>query len=428
MDSLNLSVVGGRGSSIRVGGLLTGGAGPLPWMISACVLTFRSGGISYFSARKGFVCDNVVNYEIVLGDGRIIQAYAARHSDLWLALKEGSNNSGIVTRFDLRAFEEGHFWGGTIPYPGSATPQLLRFFAILNNPVAFDEYAALIFSFSYTTAFGSSPPPTSNLSIHFQPARFPRLHFDQASVLVNHAHFELDRFHRGICRKPTQWTQVRGIIIITFVILASSTHHADLSLESIPRQPYLTSTFENDLAFLISLYTQFQSTSFSPFAEIFNLAISMPIQPIPPAITSKSGPLGGNSLGLQSSPGRGSLVLCLLSATWDDAADDAAIMNVVRKLHETLVAEGKKRALWNDWIYLNYANQTQDPIAGYGPEIRKRLRETSAKYDKKQVFQKLVPGGFKLIWARGLIRPFWVCFSDHLFKRLLLLYAMEATY
>lgn len=90
----------------------------------------------------------------MLGDGRIVEANASLRPDLWLALKGGSNNFGIVTRFDLRAFEQGHFWGGTILYPGAVTPQLLNSFATLNDPIAFDEYAALIFSFTYTTAYG----------------------------------------------------------------------------------------------------------------------------------------------------------------------------------------------------------------------------------------------------------------------------------
>ena len=163
---------------------------------------------------------------------------------------------------------------------------------------------------------------------------------------------------------------------------------------SIYRQLYLTSTFDNDLSFLTYVYDLFKSTNFEPVSKIPNLAISATLQPIPPAITSKSGPLGGNSLGLI--PADGSLVLCLLSATWDNISDDVHIKSVVDNLHEKLVAEARKRSLLNDWIYLNYADKSQEPIGGYGPEIQKKLRETSMKYDKDQIFQKLVPGGFKL--------------------------------
>ena len=67
------------------------------------------GGLSYFSARKGFVCDNVANYEIVLADGTIAEASQTTNADLWLTLRGRSNNFRIVTRFDLETCEQGPF-------------------------------------------------------------------------------------------------------------------------------------------------------------------------------------------------------------------------------------------------------------------------------------------------------------------------------
>lgn len=46
--------------------------------------------------------------------------------------------------------------------------------------------------------------------------------------------------------------------------------------------------------------------------------------------------------------------------------------------------------------YLNYAAPFQDPLANYGDMSHHMLREVSKKYDPDQVFQRLVPGGFKL--------------------------------
>lgn len=83
-----------------------------------------------------------------------MNANANENSDLWRALKGGSNNFGVVTRFDLRAFPQGNFWGGMILYDDSTSPQLLKAFANLNKAIDFDEYAALILSFSYVSSFG----------------------------------------------------------------------------------------------------------------------------------------------------------------------------------------------------------------------------------------------------------------------------------
>ena len=46
----------------------------------------------------------MVNYEVVLASGEIINANASANSDLWRALKGGGSNFGIVTRFDLETY------------------------------------------------------------------------------------------------------------------------------------------------------------------------------------------------------------------------------------------------------------------------------------------------------------------------------------
>jgi len=45
---------------------------------------------------------------------------------------------------------------------------------------------------------------------------------------------------------------------------------------------------------------------------------------------------------------------------------------------------------------LNYADNTQDPLASYGSASVKKMKAAAKKYDPSGVFQKLVPGGFKI--------------------------------
>ena len=54
LDARNLSVIGGRSGAIGVGGLTLGG------------------GISFFSGRYGWACDNVNNYEVIFSKSTII--------------------------------------------------------------------------------------------------------------------------------------------------------------------------------------------------------------------------------------------------------------------------------------------------------------------------------------------------------------------
>lgn len=100
LDPLGVSVVGGRTAGVGVGGLLLGG------------------GISYLSGKYGWACDNMVNFEVVLASGKIVDVNETNgYSDLFWALEGGSStNFGIVSRFDVRAFKQGDLWGGTRVY------------------------------------------------------------------------------------------------------------------------------------------------------------------------------------------------------------------------------------------------------------------------------------------------------------------------
>ena len=81
---------------------------------------------------------------MVLADGRIVNANAKENADLWVALKGGSSNFGIVTRFDIRTFAQGDMWGGIIRYNISTALQQLQAFTSFTGAEHFDEYAEVI--------------------------------------------------------------------------------------------------------------------------------------------------------------------------------------------------------------------------------------------------------------------------------------------
>ena len=87
--------------------------------------------------------------QIVLGDGRIVNANKNSNSDLFQALKGGGNNLGIVTRFDLIAFTQGDLWGGVVVYPNSTTSKQIQAFVNFGNNIAKDEYGSLISFWQY---------------------------------------------------------------------------------------------------------------------------------------------------------------------------------------------------------------------------------------------------------------------------------------
>lgn len=134
LEPLGRMVPGGRGSTVGVGGFLLGG------------------GISHYAPRFGLSCDNVVNFQVVLSDGRILNTNQTSNPDLFTALKGGSSNFGIVTRYDMATFPSEDLWGGIVTYPASTADQ--HFKALVNfgtNPKR-DANAALIVFQGYSTA------------------------------------------------------------------------------------------------------------------------------------------------------------------------------------------------------------------------------------------------------------------------------------
>lgn len=103
----SVSLVGSRAGGVGVSGFLLGS------------------GNSYYTGQRGFGCDNVVNYEVVLTNGKIVNANATSNEDLYRALKGGGSNFGIVTRFDLEAFPAQDLYGGSRTISTNYTDEIL---------------------------------------------------------------------------------------------------------------------------------------------------------------------------------------------------------------------------------------------------------------------------------------------------------------
>ena len=69
--------------------------------------------------------DQIVNYEVVLADGNIVEANKETHQDLFRALRGGGNNFGIVTRFDMMTFPAHEIWDGSIIHTKAETDSVI---------------------------------------------------------------------------------------------------------------------------------------------------------------------------------------------------------------------------------------------------------------------------------------------------------------
>jgi FAD/FMN-containing dehydrogenase len=87
------------------------------------------GGYGWLSRRLGLTSDNLVAAEVVLGDGRVIQATEGDHGELLWALRGGGGNFGVVTRFEYRAHPiEEQAWLAMVLYSMERAEQVLRGF------------------------------------------------------------------------------------------------------------------------------------------------------------------------------------------------------------------------------------------------------------------------------------------------------------
>ncbi|PBP20970.1 hypothetical protein BUE80_DR008223 [Diplocarpon rosae] len=349
LDALNLTVTGGRASSVGVGGLVTGA------------------GLSFLSAQHGFVADTVREFEVVLYNGSVVTASSTCEPDLFFALKGGSNNFGIVTRIDLATFSQGKVWGGTVFQPISAKNSSLHAFVKFAGQEDHDVYGAVILTFSLVAPINTWL--ISNIVAYTKPVVNPPV------------------FHDFMAIQPqiANTTRITNLTDLTTEVASFTS--------GVKSQLFYTSTWSNDLqtlADIVHLSQQYAET----VAGVAGLLWTFSLQPLPTAITTKSAKTGGNPLGLDESDGN--LVVGLAGATWDNEADHAKVLAAVSGFFAAADELAASRHHLNSFKYLNYAYKTQEPIKGYGSKNVAKLRRVSKKYDPTGMFQKLVPGGWKL--------------------------------
>ena len=151
---------------------------------------------------------------------------------------------------------------------------------------------------------------------------------------------------------------------------------------------------DNDLQTLYALYNAFHS-SIASIAQVPGISWSVTLEPIPKAFLQASASQGGNMLGLPTSPRGNALILCESSFTWSHD-NDTTVRSAGLKLLDDIISSAKELGTYNQWIDVNHADVSQNPISSFGSANQAFLRAVSRKYDPTQVFQKAVPGGFKV--------------------------------
>lgn len=349
LEPLGKSVAGGRNGLVGVGGLTLGG------------------GISYFSPQVGWTCDSVVNFEVVLAGGegkggggpaRLVNANANSHPQLFRALKGGLNNFGVVTRFDFKTVEVGEILGGSVEYDVSQKRPLFQAFTNIANAEEYDVHASMVMS----AAFNSSAKKwtLSTTPIYTKPDLSPP-------------------FYDELFRVPD--------ISSTVMLRNLSTFSNESAIPQLDFA-FFTGTYGVSVSFLEEMFDLVDRI----VTESQGVSWSYTLEPLPTVITSRGA--GKNVLGTSERDGNG--MILLLSPAWTDSSLDQEVQSTgMRIIHEIKMA-ARKRMMLHRYVYANYADSSQRPLESYGLQNRAVLDGVARKYDPLGVFQKLVPGGFKL--------------------------------
>lgn len=347
LEKHGLTTAGGRVGRVGVVGLLLGG------------------GLSMFSGKTGFACDSVLEFETVLASGEVVRASANSNTDLWLALRGGLNNFGIITSLKLRTFKDSSIWGGVMYYMPETFPQLVR--RACDFALDEDQDAHVMAS----TGYGFGHQVVTCVMYHVGGVENPPSlqRFTSMEPQIKQMSTIRTSTHLGFCDELSKFSS-DGL-----------------------RQYWASITIKPDVALMEEFYQKWQET-LTKVKDSEGFIFSFGFHPITKALLEHSQKAGGNMMNIQ--PSDGPLFVVLINPVWKLAEDDAHISTEVDGLVKGLRNLAREKGLLHRYIFTNYGFSKDDVMAGYGEESVSRLRAASQKYDPEGVFQTAVPGGFKL--------------------------------
>ncbi|KAJ5520276.1 hypothetical protein N7463_000729 [Penicillium fimorum] len=339
----NLTVMGGRIPGIGVGGFATGG------------------GITFHSRERGFSCDNIYGYEVVLGSGEVIYVDQGSHPDLWVALKGGSNNFGIITRFDVATIAQGNMWYSLLGY--NYTDATLwahaKAFSDFMKPKNFDSAAMM------------------GIFLDYAGGKF---------LLSDSMWYTQDVEKPAVYDAFTEIPNLGGVAELT-----TTDNVVELFGQNIPdyepRAFQLTFSFHNPDPHVYMDLFKIWEKGVSQIANVDSIFVEFLVQPHP--VTN-----GTNMFGL--TPKKTDDVMIDMTAGYANKADDVRVQGVIKDIVNKQRALLMSHGHLMDFIYLNYADISQKVLQSWGKDNIVKLRAASKKYDPNGVFQERVPGGYKI--------------------------------
>ncbi|EGE08034.1 hypothetical protein TEQG_07100 [Trichophyton equinum CBS 127.97] len=331
------------------------------------------GGLSFLSGQYGWATNNVVNFEVVLANGTIVNANATSNPDLYAVMKGGSGNFGIVTAFTVKTHsQDPEIWGGSIFFDGNHTESVtraIRDFAEYNT----DDMAAIIGTVNrnpsliwvvFLTYNGPSPP-------------------------------------EDVFRNFTQIPNVRNTVkrqSYHSLMLANDEYIRHGNRFSIGAETSVNPSGAHGYGIFKSFIDHWNNVT-DDFIDIPGSVSSLALQPLPRSISTKAKESGGDVAGFDP---RYDYMLLQIAVSWNSSTSDSVIEEATRKYYavqgemiKQFTDEGKLPKAYRP-LYLNDLNANQDFWGRVAPSTREKALAVRRAVDPTLLFQNRVTGGFRL--------------------------------
>lgn len=314
----------------------------------------------------------------------MINANADENPDVWQALKGGSAaNFGIITRFDMFAFQTGNLWGGTATYNKTASAQQIAAYVKWTDNV--ENYPA-----GSSIIFWSYLPAMSDIVIlaayeDTEGVEAPSGFDDFMAIPRIGDTLRIDS-HKALTDELEQATGYRYVLLL-YTILLLLTSFSDI---------WFTMTFNNDAEIftkIVELNEEFVN-EWKAASDDPDFITQCMFQAIPTVFSKHSVERGGNVMGLDKVE-KNSIML-LFDIAVKTADQEAIARPLLASYGEKMQAFAASKSGLVDWQFLNYADSHQDPLASYGAENVEKIRAAARKVDPNGIFQTKAPGGFKI--------------------------------
>ncbi|KAH6990268.1 FAD binding domain protein [Ilyonectria destructans] len=323
------------------------------------------GGFHYLINKYGMTMDNILSYDVVLGNGTQVVANSTENPELFWGLKGGGSNFGVVTKFTIKALPIPLISTTLQQFNESAVEDFIKATSNIASHQSPDIAAGSVISITYNITAGKISP--SLLGVQ-EGTESPPSSFANFSAIASVA-----TVNRVL--PPIEWhDQLESPLRMFRVQFAHKTMKPDG--DQLYRIYQAWKAAVEDISDVEGLYPTFV----------------MNVLPASAASVAKNNGVG-NTWGLEDDQ---PYILWQLSTGWGSATDDLRMTNWARSFVDYWHSENQALGLASEFIYMGDAGEFQDPFPGFPLENVRRLRDVREAYDSAGVFRRLNWGGFKL--------------------------------